>query len=129
MIDAAAAVAYLVDIPPGCFTKVHQRIRAEPVLHAPHLLDVEVAHTLRHLVLQRVLPPADAQAALVELMDLPLTRYAHYPLLSRVWQLRHNLTAYDAMYVALAEALDVPLLTLDAALRDAPGHQANVEVL
>lgn len=129
VIDAAAAVAFLVDIPPGRSRLVHERIRREQALHAPHLLDVDVAHTLRRLVLQGALAPARGLVALAGLMDLPLTRYSHYPLLSRVWQLRHNLTAYDAMYVALAEALDVPLLTLDAALRDAPGHQASVEVL
>jgi predicted nucleic acid-binding protein len=66
---------------------------------------------------------------LADLGDLVLQRYPHYWLLPRVWELRHNLTAYDAVYVALAEALDAPLVTRDARLAAAPGHQARIEVM
>jgi predicted nucleic acid-binding protein len=67
--------------------------------------------------------------ALSDLADLPLRRYAHDFLLPRIWELRSNVTAYDAAYLALAEALDAPLLTRDAGLRQVPGVMAEVEVL
>ena len=67
--------------------------------------------------------------ALDDLRDLPLIRYPHDFVLSRIWELRHNLTAYDATYVALAEALEVPLVTCDRSIAVAPGHHARVEVI
>ena len=70
-----------------------------------------------------------AAEALTDLADLPLNRYPHLPLLARVWQLRHNVTAYDAVYLALAEALRAPLLTRDARLASAPGHRARVALV
>jgi len=69
------------------------------------------------------------QTALTDLADFPLERYSHTLLLARVWELRRNLTAYDAAYVALAELLDVPLLTCDRRLAHSPGHRAAVEVI
>ena len=98
------------------------------VLHAPHLLDVEVAQVFRRLVLVGAADVDAAGKALAELAALPLVRHAHDPLLPRVWSLRDNLTAYDAVYVALAEALDATLLTCDARLSRAPGVAAHVEV-
>lgn len=97
-------------------------------LCAPHLLDVEVAHVLRRYVRAREMTAVRGTEALGDLADLALHRYPHQALLPRVWQLRNNLTAYDAVYVALAEALDAPLLTRDRAL-GAAGSQARVEVL
>lgn len=129
VLDASFTVAYLADHPLDHAVAVHTRLMGEVSLHAPHLLDVEVTNTLRRLVLHRELSVQRAQRVLNDLLELPITRYPHYRLLPRVWELRHNLTAYDALYVSLAEALGMPLLTLDAAIQQAPGHRAHVEVL
>lgn len=98
-------------------------------LHAPHLLDIEVTQVLRRYAGSGVATPERCQAALDDLADLPLTRYPHDFLLARVWELRGNLTAYDAVYVALAEALDSPLLTCDRRLANAPGNRAQISVV
>ena len=98
-------------------------------LHCPHVLDLEVAQVLRRYVLRGDLEATRAAQVLDDLADLPLTRYPHQPFLPRIWQLRANLTAYDAAYVALAEVLPAPLVTRDARLASAPGHGAVVEVL
>jgi predicted nucleic acid-binding protein len=98
-------------------------------LHAPHLVDVEVAQALRRLVAHGRLSDDRAHDARLDLDDLPLTRYPHGALLGRAWALRHVLTAYDAVYVALAEVLDAPLLTCDARLSRAPGIHARVELV
>jgi predicted nucleic acid-binding protein len=97
--------------------------------HAPHLLDVEAAQTLRRLVAAGRLPATRASEAFEDLTDLALVRYPHEWLLGRMWELRQNLTAYDAVYVALAEALDAPLVTCDRRIAAAPGHHARVEVI
>lgn len=101
----------------------------EETLHVPHLLDVEVAHALRRFTLVEKLPAERSREALDDLADLPLIRYPHMEFLSRVWELRGSMTAYDAVYVALAEALDVPLLTSDAKLASAHGHDARIELM
>jgi predicted nucleic acid-binding protein len=101
----------------------------EGALHAPALLDVEVVQTLRRLVTSQAMNPSRGRAAMEILQDLPVTRHLETPLLPRLWQLRENLTAYDAAYVALAEALRCPLLTFDAALAGAPGLDAPIELL
>jgi predicted nucleic acid-binding protein len=98
-------------------------------LHAPHLLDVEVAQVIRRYAANGEIDGERGRAALVDLSDFPLRRYPHDFLLPRVWELRNNLTAYDAVYVALAEALDAPLLTRDRRLAAAAGHQARVELI
>ncbi len=98
-------------------------------LHAPHLLDVEVAQVLRRYEGRGELEGRRAAVALRLLEALPLRRHAHTPLLVRAWALRRNLTAYDAVYVALAEALPATLVTLDAKIEAAPGHRARIEVL
>jgi predicted nucleic acid-binding protein len=98
-------------------------------LHVPHFLDVEVAHVIRRHAAAGVIGTNRGGELLADLGDFALQRYPHYWLLPRVWELRHNLTAYDAVYVALAEALDAPLVTRDARLAAAPGHRARIEVM
>ena len=98
-------------------------------LHAPHLLDVEVAQVLRRYALGGDVEAERCRAALEDLAALPLSRYPHDFLMMRVWDLRANMSAYDAVYVALAEALDAPLLTRDRRLAKAPRHRARVELI
>jgi predicted nucleic acid-binding protein len=98
-------------------------------LQVPHLLDAEVANTVRRHAAVGDLDPDRGHQLLTDLLSLPLQRHPHDWLLPRVWELRHNLTAYDAVYVALAEALDAPLVTRDARLAAALGHGAKVEVM
>ena len=96
---------------------------------APHLLDAEVCHALRRHVLTRQSTAERARAALRVLMASPIRRFPHTRLLPRALELRDNATAYDALYLALAETLDAPLLTRDAALARIPGVRARVEVM
>ena len=100
-----------------------------PSLHAPHLLGVEVLQGMRRLAAVGAVTADRGAQAVRRLSELDLTLHPHERFLPRVWELRDNLTAYDAVYVALAEALDAPLLTLDARLANAPGHRAEVEML
>jgi predicted nucleic acid-binding protein len=128
VLDASAAIEWLIRSPAG--TKVDRRLFSPPVtLHAPHLLDVEIAQVLRRYVRERIMTAARGEEALQDLSDLPLHRYPHDFLMQRVWELRANLTAYDAVYVALAEVLDVPLVTCDRKIALASVHRATVEVL
>lgn len=98
-------------------------------LHAPHLIDVEVAQVLRRYAMNGDIGVERCAAALDDWVDFRVQRYPHDVLLKRVWGLRENLTAYDAAYVALAEALDAPLLTCDKRLAAAPGHDAQVTLI
>lgn len=97
-------------------------------LHAPHLLDVEVAQVVRRFRRRDDLTERRAREALDDLRALPLERYGHTDLLGRIWELRQNASAYDASYLALAEAVDAPLVTRDASLAEVPGARAAVEV-
>ena len=127
VLDASAAVEWLLQTPRGL--RVGQRIFAPAEsLHAPHLLDVEVAQVLRRYVAVHGLSLSRAEEALQDLMDLRVRRYPHTPLLRRIWALRNNLTSYDALYIALAEALPATLLTCDSKLAASPGG-ARVEVI
>lgn len=101
-----------------------ERLSLDPI-HAPHLLDVEVLHALRGLVAGRKLSAERAEHARHLVGRLQITRYPMSALAERIWSLRHNLTAYDAAYVALAEVLDCPLVTRDAKLVGA-GHRATI---
>ncbi|MDZ4658254.1 MAG: type II toxin-antitoxin system VapC family toxin [Bythopirellula sp.] len=101
----------------------------ERELCAPSLVDVETCHVLRRYLLLGELSARRGREAVEELMDFPLERYPQTLLLSRIWQLRSNLTAYDATYVALAEALNVVLLTCDKKLANSIGHKATIEVI
>jgi predicted nucleic acid-binding protein len=98
-------------------------------LHAPHLIDVEVAQVLRRYAASGHIDATRGLQALRDLSEFPLVRYAHDLFLGRIWDLRHSVTAYDAVYIALAEALPAPLLTRDRKLASATGHRAKVEVL
>ena len=102
--------------------------KRDPVC-APHLLDAEVGQVLRRYVLRREMTMARARASLDDLMDLPIRRFPHTHLLSRAFALRSNVTIYDGLYLALAEALNAPLISCDGALRDVPGCTAAVEIL
>jgi predicted nucleic acid-binding protein len=128
VIDASALVELLVGGSPLA-AKLAARIdSAMESLHAPHLIDLEVASVLRGLEARRLLAPAAAAQALADLLALDLTRYAHDTFVPRIWQLRGNLTAYDAAYIALAESLAVPLVTCDGKLAAAPGNRAQIEL-
>src|SRR5690242_13548069 len=107
---------------------VEKRLFADrETLHAPHLLDIEVAQVVRRYAGAGEIDPSRGRAVLADLVDFPIRRYPHGVLLPRVWELRNNLTAYDAVYVALAEALEAPLLTRDRRLAAATGHHARIE--
>ena len=120
VLDASAILELLLGTPAGL--EVGARL-GDPAmaLHVPHLLDIEVAQVLRRYVREAQLTERDAADALQDLRDLDLTRHAHEPLLGRVWALRQNFSAYDAVYVALAEMLDASLVTCDRRLAHAPG--------
>ena len=127
VLDASAAVDWLLQTPAGRLVENRIYLRSE-TLHAPHLLDLEVAQVLRRLVAQRVVPGLRAQQAVQDLLDLRITRYPHDVLLSRIWQLRHNFSAYDAAYITLAEELGAVLVTRDSRLASNSGHSASIEV-
>jgi predicted nucleic acid-binding protein len=105
-----------------------ERLAQDGDLHAPHLVDTEVLHALRRMSRHGQLSEERATDALSDFAELTIVRYPHEPLNDRVWELRHNLTAYDATFVALAEALDAPLITCDGRLAAARGHRAHLEV-
>ena len=123
VVDASALVSALFDDPAP--TALLDRLSYEG-FHAPHLLDVEFTHAVRRLVRTGHLSLERAQRGRADFAALTITRYAHRLLLERMWELRDNLTAYDAAYVALSEALEVPLLTTDARLAASPGHRAVI---
>jgi predicted nucleic acid-binding protein len=127
VLDASAAADWLLQTPAG--QSIENRIYSRnETLHAPHLLDLEVAQVLRRLVLQGVLSARRADEAVRDLLDLRLTRYPHLVLLPRIWQLRHNFSAYDAAYIVLAEKLGGTLVTRDRRVGSTAGHAANVEI-
>lgn len=97
-------------------------------LHAPHLIDVEVTHALRGLVARGELSIDGASHARTDAAEMNITLYPHALLLERAWQLRDTLSTYDGVYVALAELLPAPLVTCDARLATAPGHDAQIEL-
>ena len=98
-------------------------------LHAPHLIDVEIAHAIRRYAISGQIKGDRGRAAFAILAALPLNRYPHGFLLPRIWDLRNNLTAYDAVYIALAETLQVPLITRDRRLAGAARHRARIELV
>jgi len=128
VLDASAAIELLLNTPLG--ERVGERLGgAGETLHAPHLRDVEVLHVVRRLHAGGTLGERRARQALTDLAALPVVRYSHEDLLDRAWSMRASLTAYDAMYVALAEALDATVVTCDGRLARAHGHRAEVDVV
>jgi predicted nucleic acid-binding protein len=129
VLDASALIEVLLDRPPRAESISRRMIEEGRALAAPHLADVEVAQVLRRYIRGGEVDAERARAALDDLLDLPLARYPHAPLLARAFELRENTTMYDAVYLALAEALGATLLTCDAALAGVPGCAARVEVV
>lgn len=127
VLDASAVIEFLLNSAAG--QRVAARIALGGPLHAPHLLDLEVASVLRRFAAGGHLTAERGALALGALQGMPLQRHPHGFLLGRIWELRVILTAYDAVYVALAEALGAPLVTLDRRLGRADGHRAKVEVI
>jgi predicted nucleic acid-binding protein len=129
VLDASAALPLLLDVQPIA-TAVNTRLaKREETIHVPHVFDLELIQALRLGLLQGVVGSARANQAIIDLVDMRLVRYPHVAMSDRVWELRDNLSAYDAVYVALAETLDAPLITCDARLARSPAHEAHVELL
>lgn len=127
VLDASAAIDWLLQTTAG--QQIEKRIYSRnQSLAAPHLLDLEVAQVFRCLVRDGAVSAKRAEEAIQDLMDLKIARYPHHLFLRRIWQLRNNLSAYDAVYVGLAESLRATLITRDQRLGSTPGHAAVVEV-
>jgi predicted nucleic acid-binding protein len=127
VVDASVLVVALAD-DGADGDRARQRLRGEE-LAAPELVDLEVASVLRKQLAVGGLDSRRAQLSLADLADLPIQRAQHLPLLTRCWELRENMTIYDAAYVALAELLEVSLLTADTRMARAPGPRCTIEVL
>jgi predicted nucleic acid-binding protein len=127
VVDASAMIEVLLGTPIG--DRILDRVTGLASRHAPHLLDVEVAQVMRRFVSGKRMSPERARVAILDLGEFPLQRHPHWSLLERVFDLRANLTAYDAVYLALAESMSVPLITCDEALAAVPGARVAVEVV
>lgn len=128
VLDASAALELLLRAAdrPGLVTRI---LRSGESIAAPHLLDLEIAQVLRRFVTAGELTAARAREAIEDHLAMGIARYPHDGLLDRIWELRANCTAYDAAYIALAEALDAVLVTCDRRLADVPGIRVAVEVI
>ncbi len=128
VVDASVVLELLLATPEVPI--IEKRVFATgETLHAPHLLDVEVAQVLRRYYRFEDVSPQRGEQALMDLADLPIERYPHTVFLPRIWELGDNVTAYDAVYITLAEALGAPLLTRDSKLANALGHHALIELV
>ena len=119
VVDASVLVAALVDF--GAHGQWAEEVLAAGSLHAPELALVEAANVLRKLERTKQLATPDANAAYEDLMQLNMELFSYDPFSERIWELRHTVTSYDAWYVAVAEALALPLATLDQRLCEATG--------
>ena len=127
VLDASAAIDWLLQTAVG--KQIEERIYARgESLHAPHLLDLEIAQVLRRLVREGAVSAPRADQAIQDLLDLRVTRYPHFVFLPHIWRLRDNFSAYDAAYVALTERLGATLVTRDARLASASARVASIEL-
>jgi predicted nucleic acid-binding protein len=128
VVDASVVVEIVLRMPAAAAL---ERRLFEPALtaYAPHLLDIEVAQAIRRSAASGYIAPERGRQALADVADFPLHRYPHGFLLQQVWDLRNNLSAYDAVYVALAKILDAPLLTRDRRLANTASRHARIEVV
>jgi predicted nucleic acid-binding protein len=128
VVDASVLVSALIaDDAAGAYARL--RLDAEDLVCAPEVIDLEVANAWRRELLAGNISEDRSRLGLDDLADLPLVRMSHRPLMHRIWELRHNLTPYDAAYVALAEILDVTLLTVDGRSTRAPSLRCEVELI
>jgi predicted nucleic acid-binding protein len=128
VLDSSAAVELLLGLPRAAPLIRARLATPGETVHVPHLFDLEVMAAIRRHALAGVLSTRRAGMAVSTLGGLRASRYSHAPFRARIWELRENLTPYDAVFVSLAEALRAPLVTLDAALAAAPGVRAEVEL-
>lgn len=127
VLDASAVLDWLIQSPAGQL--IERRIYSrDETLHSPHLLDLEVTQVLRRLAREGAISDQRADTAVQDLLKVRIVRYPHFILLPRIWHYRHNLSAYDAAYVALAETLGAVLLTRDTRLAGAGSHRAKIEL-
>ena len=125
ILDSSAAADVTLGFEPNA-SWVADRLTEDPDPHAPFVIDAEVLGVVRKSVLDGIVPLEWGEDALVSFLDLPIIRYPHLPFLPRAWELRENFHAPDALFVALAEELDAPLVTTDIRLARAPGHRARI---
>jgi predicted nucleic acid-binding protein len=128
VVDASAVVDLLL-VTAAAPQLADRLLRTGVSLHAPHLLDVEVVQAIRRYSISGEIPARRGEEAVADLLDLPIHRHPHDLLLPRIWELRRSVTASDAAYVALAEALDAPLVTRDGKLARSHGHRARIELV
>jgi predicted nucleic acid-binding protein len=124
VLDSSAGVDYLLGAEHGEW--VTDRLASDSDVHVPHLFDLEILNAIRRLVGRRAVTKIRAEEAIVDLLDFDVTRYPHLPFAERIWELRANLSAYDAAFVALAEALEAELVTTDRRLVGASGVRVPI---
>ena len=127
VLDASAMIEWLFCTPSGL--KIEHRAMADGDISAPHLIDLEVAQALRKFVRAQKITMPRGEQALDDFRAMDITRYAHEGFLNRIWNLSDSCTAYDAMYIALAESLHAVVLTHDQKLAAAHGHKAKIELI
>jgi predicted nucleic acid-binding protein len=127
VLDASVAVEWLLGLPHA--DEIARRLAEASTVHVPHLLAVEATQVVRRYAAAGDVTADRAAEAIADLADLDVELHPHEPLLPAMWRLRAHLTAYDAAYVALASALDAPLVTLDRRLAVAPGLGIDVDIV